>query len=191
MTVSDLPENIPLFILDSNESPALLITNYTKWIVDLPSFPSFQWQFFIIDSTKSEDLILGCNFLYNFNPLIDCKNGLITYDSSGINSSTSNDLATAVNSVALVGELKTPSLPSSVHIPSIMPSHLLLQSRYGVFKETNNVGEDVDISLLHLLQRDMDLPPSSLHSSLEEQWDEEEEPEKIETVLKVVPPAYQ
>ncbi|MBW0591798.1 hypothetical protein O181_131513 [Austropuccinia psidii MF-1] len=27
-------------------------------------------------------------------------------------------------------------------------------------------------------------------SSLEEQWDEEEEPEEIETVLKVVPPAY-
>ncbi|MBW0568636.1 hypothetical protein O181_108351 [Austropuccinia psidii MF-1] len=27
-------------------------------------------------------------------------------------------------------------------------------------------------------------------SSLEEQWDEEEEPEEMETVLKVVPPAY-
>ncbi|MBW0553574.1 hypothetical protein O181_093289, partial [Austropuccinia psidii MF-1] len=36
----------------------------------------------------------------------------------------------------------------------------------------------------------MDLPPLSVHASLEEQWDEEEEPEEIETVLKVVPPAY-
>ncbi|MBW0484975.1 hypothetical protein O181_024690 [Austropuccinia psidii MF-1] len=36
----------------------------------------------------------------------------------------------------------------------------------------------------------MDLPPLSFHASLEEQWDEEEEPEEIETVLKVVPPAY-
>ncbi|MBW0554642.1 hypothetical protein O181_094357 [Austropuccinia psidii MF-1] len=36
----------------------------------------------------------------------------------------------------------------------------------------------------------MDLPPLSFHDSLEEQWDEEEEPEEIETVLKVVPPAY-
>ncbi|MBW0504215.1 hypothetical protein O181_043930 [Austropuccinia psidii MF-1] len=36
----------------------------------------------------------------------------------------------------------------------------------------------------------MDLPPLSFHASLEEQWDEEEEPGKIETVLKVVPPAY-
>ncbi|MBW0489049.1 hypothetical protein O181_028764 [Austropuccinia psidii MF-1] len=36
----------------------------------------------------------------------------------------------------------------------------------------------------------MDLPPLSFHASLEEQWDAEEELEEIETVLKVVPPAY-
>ncbi|MBW0579826.1 hypothetical protein O181_119541 [Austropuccinia psidii MF-1] len=36
----------------------------------------------------------------------------------------------------------------------------------------------------------MDLPPLSFHASLEEQWDEEEEPEEIETVLRVVPPVY-
>ncbi|MBW0569736.1 hypothetical protein O181_109451 [Austropuccinia psidii MF-1] len=36
----------------------------------------------------------------------------------------------------------------------------------------------------------MYLPPLSFHASLEEQWDEEKEPEEIETVLKVVPPAY-
>ncbi|MBW0490484.1 hypothetical protein O181_030199 [Austropuccinia psidii MF-1] len=36
----------------------------------------------------------------------------------------------------------------------------------------------------------MDLSPLSFHASLEKQWDEEEEPEEIETVLKVVPTAY-
>ncbi|MBW0558407.1 hypothetical protein O181_098122 [Austropuccinia psidii MF-1] len=36
----------------------------------------------------------------------------------------------------------------------------------------------------------MDLPPSSYHDSLEELWDEEEEPEEIETVMKVVPSTY-
>ncbi|MBW0581125.1 hypothetical protein O181_120840 [Austropuccinia psidii MF-1] len=36
----------------------------------------------------------------------------------------------------------------------------------------------------------MDLPPLSFHASLEEQWEEEEEPEEIEAVLKVAPPAY-
>ncbi|MBW0525520.1 hypothetical protein O181_065235 [Austropuccinia psidii MF-1] len=36
----------------------------------------------------------------------------------------------------------------------------------------------------------MDLPPSSYHESLEEFWDEEEETEEIETVMKVVPSAH-
>ncbi|MBW0516364.1 hypothetical protein O181_056079 [Austropuccinia psidii MF-1] len=125
--MSELPEKIPLFILDSNESTSLFITHYTKWVVDLPSFPCFEWDFFNIDSPKGEDPILGYDFLYHFNPIIDWKNGLITYDSShkdssGIFPSTSNAFATAVNSVAMVGELKTPSLPPSVHIPSIIPS---------------------------------------------------------------------
>ncbi|MBW0508383.1 hypothetical protein O181_048098 [Austropuccinia psidii MF-1] len=112
-------------------------------------------------------------------------------DSSGVKSSASNSLAIAVNSVALVGEFKTPSLPSSAHIPSIMPSQSLLKSRDEVFKEMKDVVDDVATSSLHLFQGDMDLPPLSFHPSLEEQWDKEEEPEEIETLLKVVPPSYQ
>ncbi|MBW0538394.1 hypothetical protein O181_078109 [Austropuccinia psidii MF-1] len=182
--MSELPEKIPRLILDSDESPSLFITHYTKWVVDLPSFPSFEWNFFIIDSPKGEDLVLGYDLIYHFNPIIDWKNGFITYDSShkdssGIKSSASNSLATAFNSVALVGELKTPSLPSSVHIPSIILSQSLLKSRDEVFKEIKDVGEDVAISSLHLFQGDMDLPPLSFHASLEEQWDEEEESEEV------------
>ncbi|MBW0487889.1 hypothetical protein O181_027604 [Austropuccinia psidii MF-1] len=157
--MSELPEKIHLFIMDSNESPALFITHYTKWVVDLPSFPSFEWDLFIIDSPKGEELILGYDLLYHFNPIIDWKNGLITYDSSGIKYSASNALDTAVNNFALAGELKKPSLPSSVHIPSIMPSKSSLQSRYEVFKEIKDVLEDVAMSSLHLFQGDMDLPP--------------------------------
>ncbi|MBW0478127.1 hypothetical protein O181_017842 [Austropuccinia psidii MF-1] len=181
--------------LYSNESPALFIVDYTKWVVDFPSFPSFEWDLFIIDSPKGEDLILGYDFLYHFNPIIGWKSGFITYDpshkcSSGINSSTSNYLATAVNSISLVGELKTPSLPPSVHIPSVMSSQSLLLSRDEVFKEINDVGEDAAISSLHLFQGDMDLPTLSFNASLEEKWALEEEPEEIETVLKVVPSSY-
>ncbi|MBW0573409.1 hypothetical protein O181_113124 [Austropuccinia psidii MF-1] len=164
--MSELPEKIPLFILESNESPAFFITHYTEWVVDFPSFPSFNWDFFIIYSPMGEDLILGYNFLYHFNPIIDWKNGFITYDSShkdssGIKSSASNALATSVNSFALS----------------------FLQSRDEVFK-------DVAISSLLLIEGDMELPPLSFHASLEEKWDEDEEPGEIETVLKVVPPAY-
>ncbi|MBW0465430.1 hypothetical protein O181_005145 [Austropuccinia psidii MF-1] len=147
------------------------------------------------DSPKGEEVILGYEFLYHFNPIIDWKNGLITYDasyedSSGIKSSTSNALATAVTSVALFVELKAPYLPSSVQIPSIMPSQSLLKSRDEVFNKIKDVGEDVAVSSLHLFQGDMDLPPLYFHASLEEKWDEEEEQEEIETVLKVVPSAY-
>ncbi|MBW0481788.1 hypothetical protein O181_021503 [Austropuccinia psidii MF-1] len=117
----------------------------------------------IPNSPKREDLILGSDFLYHFNPIIAWKNGFITYDSShkdssGIKSSASNALATAVNS-ALVGEFKKPSLPSSVNIPSIMPSKSLLKSRDEVFKEIQDVGEDVAIYSLHLFQGDVDLSP--------------------------------
>ncbi|MBW0545536.1 hypothetical protein O181_085251 [Austropuccinia psidii MF-1] len=144
----------------------------------------------IPNSPKGEDIILGYDFLYHFDPTIDWKNGLITYDSSGIISSTINDFATAFNSVSLVGELKTPFLPPSVHITSIISSQSLLPLRDEVFKEIKYVGEDVVISSLHLFQGDMDLPHLSFHASLEKQWDQEEEPEEIKTVLKVVPPAY-
>ncbi|MBW0525617.1 hypothetical protein O181_065332 [Austropuccinia psidii MF-1] len=113
-----------------------------------------------MDSPKRENLILGYDLLYHFDPIIDCKSRLVTYDSthknsSGINSSTSNDLATTISTVALM----------------------------------KDVVEDVAISSLHLFQRDMDLPLLSVHASLKQQWDEEEQ-EEIETVLKVVPPAH-
>ncbi|MBW0551672.1 hypothetical protein O181_091387 [Austropuccinia psidii MF-1] len=185
-----------MVVTDSNESTSRFITHYTKWVVDLPSFPSFEWDFFIIYSPKGKDLILGYDFLHHFNPTIDWKNGFITYDSShkdssGIISSASNDFATAVNSVALVGELVTPSLPSSVHIPSIIPSQSLLPSKDEVLKEIKDVGEDVAIPSFHLLQGDMNLPPLSFHASLEENWDEKEEPGEIETVkTEKLPPHH-
>ncbi|MBW0511144.1 hypothetical protein O181_050859 [Austropuccinia psidii MF-1] len=169
--MAELPEDIPLLILDSNGSPALFITHHTKWVVHLPSFPSFEWDFFIIYSPKGENLILGYDFLYSFDPIIDLKYGLITYDSShknssGIKSSASNSFATAVNSVSLVGELKTPSFPPSFHIPPIIPSWSLLPSIEEDFKYIGYVAEYVAISSLHLFQGDMNLPPLSLHAFL-------------------------
>ncbi|MBW0481134.1 hypothetical protein O181_020849 [Austropuccinia psidii MF-1] len=66
-----------------------------------------------------------------------------------------------------------------------MPSQSLIQSRDEVFKEI----KDVSLSSLDLIPRGIHLPPLSFHASLQEQWDEQEEPEEIETVLKVVPPS--
>ncbi|MBW0463145.1 hypothetical protein O181_002860 [Austropuccinia psidii MF-1] len=133
-----------------------------------------------IDSPKGEDLISGYDFLYHLNTIIHWKNGFITNDasykdSSGINPFTINDFAISDSSVSLFGELNTTSLPSSLHIPFIMPSQSLLPSRDEVFKEIEDVGEDFSISSLHLFQGDMDLPPLSFHEYLEEQWDDAEE----------------
>ncbi|MBW0474847.1 hypothetical protein O181_014562 [Austropuccinia psidii MF-1] len=126
---------------------------------------------------------------------IHLKNVLTTYDSNNKDSScimppTSNYFSTGVKSVSLVGESKTPSHPYFVHIPLIIPSQSLTLSIDEVFNNIKNFGEDVSKSSLPLFQGDIDLPPLSFHSSLEEQWDKEEEPEEIQTVLKVVPPAY-
>ncbi|MBW0538073.1 hypothetical protein O181_077788 [Austropuccinia psidii MF-1] len=53
-----------------------------------------------------------------------------------------------------------------------------------------DVGEDNSASSLHLFFGNMDLPPSCYHYSLEELWVEEEAPEEIETIMKVVPSVY-
>ncbi|MBW0553197.1 hypothetical protein O181_092912, partial [Austropuccinia psidii MF-1] len=42
LTTSELSEKIPLIILDSSESPSLFVTHHTKYMVELPSFPSFE-----------------------------------------------------------------------------------------------------------------------------------------------------
>ncbi|MBW0550776.1 hypothetical protein O181_090491 [Austropuccinia psidii MF-1] len=164
-------------------------------MVGLPSFPSFQWDFLVIDTPKGEDLILGFDFLNNFNPSIYCRQGLITFNADHkdyYNPSKyfNNDFSFSKSCAALVGDSRTLSFPSSVHIPSLNSNHSLLSSRDEVFKEIQDFGEDNSVSSLHLFFANMDLPPSSSHDSLEELWDEEEEPEEIETVMKFFHSVY-
>ncbi|MBW0552684.1 hypothetical protein O181_092399 [Austropuccinia psidii MF-1] len=193
--MSELSEMIPLIILDCSESPSLSVTHHTKYMVELPSFPIFEWDFLVIDTPKGEDLILGFDFLNHFNPSIDWRQGLITFasdhkDYDDPSNSVSNDFASDKSCAALVGDSRTPSFPSSVHLPSLNSQQSLLSSRDEVFKEIQDVGEDNSVSSLHLFFWNMHLPPSSYHNSLEELWDEKEEPEEIETVMKFVPPVY-
>ncbi|MBW0563681.1 hypothetical protein O181_103396, partial [Austropuccinia psidii MF-1] len=195
LDISELPEKIYLIILDSSDSPSLFVTHHTKYLVELPSFPSFEWDLLVIDTPKGEDLILGFDFLNHFNPSIHGRQGLITFNSDhkdyyDPSKSFSNDFSSTKSCAALVGDLRKPSFPSSVHIPSLNSHRSLLSSRDEVFKEIQDVGEDNSVSSLPLFFGNMDLPPSSCHDSLEEFWDEEEEPEEIETMMKVVPTVY-
>ncbi|MBW0475016.1 hypothetical protein O181_014731 [Austropuccinia psidii MF-1] len=88
-----------------------------------------------------------------------------------------NGFSSSKSCAALVGDSRTPSFPSSVHIASLNSHQSLLSSREEVFKEIQDVGEYNPVSSLNLLFGNMDLPPSSSDDSLEELWDKEKEPE--------------
>ncbi|MBW0485419.1 hypothetical protein O181_025134 [Austropuccinia psidii MF-1] len=164
-------------------------------MVVLPSFPSFEWEFLVIDTPKGKDPIFGFDFLNNFNPSVDWRQGLITFNADHKNyydpsNSFSNDFSSSKSCAALVGDSRTPSFPSSVHLLSLNSHTSLLCSRDKVFKEIQDFGEDNSVSSLHLFFGNMDLPHSCYHDSMEELWDEEEHPEEVETVMKVVPSTY-
>ncbi|MBW0570848.1 hypothetical protein O181_110563, partial [Austropuccinia psidii MF-1] len=164
-------------------------------MVELPSFPSFEWDSLVINTPKGEDLILGFGLLNHFNRSIDWRQGLITFnadhkDYSDTSNLFRNDFSSANSCAALFGDSRAPSFPSSVHIPSINSPQSLPLSGDEVFKEIQDVGEDNSVSSLHLFFGNTDLPPSSYHDSLQELWDDEEEPEEIGTVMKVVPSVY-
>ncbi|MBW0570162.1 hypothetical protein O181_109877 [Austropuccinia psidii MF-1] len=164
-------------------------------MVELPFFPSFEWDFLFIDTPKGEDLTLRSDFLNNFNPSIYWRQEFVTFntdhkDYDDPSKSFSNDYSSAKSCVALVDDSRTPSLPSSVHILSFNSHTSFLSSRDEVFKEIQDVGEDNSVASLHLFFGNMDLPPSSYYDSLEELWDEKEEPEEVETMMKDFPFAY-
>ncbi|MBW0531068.1 hypothetical protein O181_070783 [Austropuccinia psidii MF-1] len=142
-------------------------------MVELPSFPSFECNFLVIDTPKGEDLILGFDFLNHFNPSIDGGQGLITFNADHNNyydpsNSFHNHFSSSKSCAALVGDSKTPSFPSSFHIPSINSTQSLPLSADEVFKEIKDVGEDNYVSSLNLFFGNMDLSPSSYHDSLED-----------------------
>ncbi|MBW0491113.1 hypothetical protein O181_030828 [Austropuccinia psidii MF-1] len=149
--MSELQEKIPLIVLDPSESPSLFVTHNTKYMAELPSFPSFVWNLLVIDTPKGEDLILGFDFLNYFNPCIDWRQRLITFitdhkDYYDPSKSFSNDFSSSKSCAALVGDSITPSFPSSVHIASLKSHQSLLSSRDEVFKEMQDVGEDNSVS---------------------------------------------
>ncbi|MBW0539956.1 hypothetical protein O181_079671 [Austropuccinia psidii MF-1] len=76
-------------------------------MVELPSFPSFEWDFLVIDTPKGEELILGFVFLNYFNPSIDWRKGIITINADHKDyydplKSFSNDFCSAKSCAALV-----------------------------------------------------------------------------------------
>ncbi|MBW0544086.1 hypothetical protein O181_083801 [Austropuccinia psidii MF-1] len=142
----------------------------------------------IIDSSESSSLFVTHHTKYMRQGLINFNSDHKDYHHPS--KSFSNDFSSAKSCAALVVDSRTPSFPSSVHIPSLNFHQSLLPSRDEVFKEIQDVGDDNSVSSLHLFFGNMDLPPSSYHDSLEQLWDEEEEPEEIETMMNIFPYFY-
>ncbi|MBW0527289.1 hypothetical protein O181_067004, partial [Austropuccinia psidii MF-1] len=121
--------------------------------------------------------------------------GLITFnadhkDYCDPSKSFSNGFSSATSCAALVGDSGTHSFQYFVHIPYLNFHPSLLSSRDEVLEEIQDVGEDNSVFSLHLFLGNMDLPPSTYHDSLEELWDDQEEPEDVETMMKVVCSVY-
>ncbi|MBW0566417.1 hypothetical protein O181_106132 [Austropuccinia psidii MF-1] len=100
-------------------------------MVELPSFPSFECYFLVIETPKGEELLLGFDFLNHFHPSIDLRQGLITFNADhkdyyDPSESCSNEFSSAKLCAALVGDSRTQSFPSSVHIPSLNSHQSLL-----------------------------------------------------------------
>ncbi|MBW0480697.1 hypothetical protein O181_020412 [Austropuccinia psidii MF-1] len=138
---------------------------------------------------------MGFDFLNHFNLSIDLRQGLITFnpdykDSIDSSISLSNKFSSANTLESLVGNSRTPSFQSSVHVTSLSPPQSLLSFKDEVFKEIKVVVKYYSVSSLTLFLGNVNLPPSSYDEFLEELWDEEKDPEEIETVMKVVPSSY-
>ncbi|MBW0546850.1 hypothetical protein O181_086565 [Austropuccinia psidii MF-1] len=143
-----------------------------KYMVELPSFASFEWDFLLIDTPKGEDLILGFDFLNVFNPSMYWKQGLITFNAN------QKDYYYPPNSFTNAFSSKS---CAALSLPS---------SGDKISKDIQDFGADSSVSSPHLFFGNMDLLRSFHHDSLEGLWDEQEEPQEIENMRKVVPSVY-
>ncbi|MBW0585914.1 hypothetical protein O181_125629 [Austropuccinia psidii MF-1] len=78
-------------------------------------------------------------------------------DYSDPSNSFNNYFSSAKSCAALVGDSRTPSFPSSVHVASLNSHPSLPSSIDEVFKEIQDFGEDNSVSSLHLFFGNIEL----------------------------------
>ncbi|MBW0511668.1 hypothetical protein O181_051383 [Austropuccinia psidii MF-1] len=93
---------------------------------------------------------MGFEFLNHFNSSMDWRKRLITFngphkDYYDPSKYSRNDFSSAKSCASLVGDSRTPSFPSSVHIPCLNSPQSSLPYRDEVFKDIKDVGEDNSI----------------------------------------------
>ena len=191
-----LPKKIPLFIFSTSSAPSQWISHFNKWTVRLPFFPTFEWEFLIVDSPNSEDLILGDDFLFQWNPVIDWKEGLIT---PRTNQDTEHhspaELTKTVTSYNMSFTEASPSQPSEqLELEQTIHFHpsSVIERTFKDNPEAEDSSEGYSFNLLinKLLIQPSEPPQPSHGPDPWEDWDEDEEEEDIETILSVVPSVY-
>ena len=190
------PKKIPLYIFSTLSAPSQWISHFTKWTVRLPSFPTFEWEFLIVDSPNSEDLILGHDFLFQWNLVIDWKEGLITpRTNQDTEPHSPAELTKTVTSYNMSFAKASPSQPSeqleleqTIHFH---PSSVIERTfKDNPEAEDSSEGYSFNLFINKLLIHPSESPQPSQGLDPWDDWDEDEEEGEIETILSVVPSIY-
>ena len=206
LPTTPLPADLPFFHISSSSAPSQWLTQKTTWTVKLPNFPSFNWDFLVIDSDATEVCILGFDFLLAFNPRIDWVEGTIHPQKDvGLPSAAfSVDLVPCEpilsSSRSNLPEEGSSSVPASCHQSASISQHILFPTIPSLFKaqvieDQVHGREDTRLDTLPPEYQTMitSNPSDSNSCGISYSWTEfedEEEEEEIETVKKVVPPEY-
>lgn len=208
LPIIHLARKLPLFILSTQSEASQWISYETTWDVKLPSFPTFKWDFLVIDSPDTEDIILGYDFLLAFNPEIDWIKGTIhprkapglpsdatqltpelDPHSEPILSSSSSFLPDACTSSVL-----TSFIPNSVLNPQHINFPIFSLFKAEVFEDQHEEHENSTFDSLPLELRILNLSSTnSISNGTSYSWqdfEDEEDEEEIETVKTVVPQQY-
>ena len=174
--IMPLASPLLIYAFDSAMEPCCLLTEGTTWLFDLPNFHRLKWPVLVVDSTNMDNTVLGYDFLWHWNPIINWHEGLIT-------SCTNPPL----NSNALISvklDLSNPTQhPEESSRPPSLPSDLqALENPSFSFKSIN-----------------VPLTPDALFCTLTigkpykpfEADFFDESPEVLETVLPLIPNDFQ
>ena len=206
-----LAEELPLYNFSTSPEPSQWITHKTSWAVKLPNFPTFNWDFLVIDSPDNEDIILGYDFLFAFNPDIDWVEGTInprkdlSQPSAAIFLLPDSDIhpePAQGSSESILPEVCTTSESSLIHNSVSVPitqhmkftSSKLFKAEVIEDQDEVNTREEIHQDSLPIEYQIMNDSTSTSNSEgISYSWkvfEDEEEEEEIETVKKVVPQAY-
>ena len=198
LSLCPLPVPIPLFIFENSHEPSQVITDSISWSFELPSFPSFAWDLMVVDAPSMEDIILGYDFLFHWNPVLDWQAGLITPrnrpDTGSFDFEEASLVSTspaAASSPALGRRIYLEDPETFLPLPSDFVLGVQQPSAYPFCLASP---EEVFEPSTYAFLRNIVALPSSSSTPGREYWedimDDEEETEEIKTILRCVPQEY-